>query len=443
MLMNVMRSFFQTQPAHLLYLYHRGWRILFYSRRELFLRCWQDIDRRWRNTQALIGSAASLHWFKRFWLRLWVICISLYNIVFCLTILLLVTSVVVFSFLALVVTVVLCTCLIVLSVVCTYINAKIKARFYCCPNCHRSMPIPLYLCPTCRREHTRLMPNHYGLLSHDCNCGKRIPTLDFLGRRDLRRYCPYCRSPLHRGIGKGSNVHIPLIGGPSVGKTTYMMMSVNALSLALKSTFDVSVSFPDPAHQRLFQQGLQLLAHGRVLPMTPDQVPSAYNLLFKMPGLWTLTKLLYLYDAQGEVFDSMELLSRQEYYKYTKGIIFMIDPFSIPQYYDEHREEIEHIRRLLRPGTLGVEETYERMIEMLDSTIGFRNRYSIPIAVVINKVDALNLEDEIGAFAAQALMEQDHTLPDDKVMRTVVREFLLTYSLENFINNLENRFSHV
>jgi hypothetical protein len=440
--MNAMRGFIQAQPARMLYPYRRGWRILAYGSRALLLHCRNDLGNRWSQTEALIDDAKTLHWFKRFWLYIWIMCELFYNVVFSLALVLFEIIAVGVFVLALVVIAAICSCIIVLFIVYVSINAKIKAQFCCCPNCHRSMPIPLYFCPVCRREHTRLMPNHYGILNHYCGCGTRLPTLDTLGRKDLSRYCPYCRTPLHRGIGKGSNVHIPLVGGPSVGKTNYMIMSIQELRQALKTVYDISVSFPDPTHQHIFQQGLHLLARGRVLPMTSDQIPSAFNMLFKAPRLLFQEKLLYLYDVQGEAFGSMERLSRQEYYKYTKGIIFMIDLFSIPKYYDEHRREIEAVRTSLRPATLGVEETYDRMIEMLDSTVGFRNRFSIPVAVVVNKVDALNLEDEIGEVAAQTYMQQHPSISRDEAMTTVVREFLLKYGLENFVHNLEARFTY-
>jgi len=440
--MNAMKGFFQAQPARMLYPYRRGWRILAYGSRELLLHCRNDLDNRWNQTVALIEEAKTLHWFKRFWLYIWIICELFYNVMFSLALMLFELLVVGVFALALVVMAAICGCIIILFMAYASINAKIKAQFCCCPNCHRSMPIPLHLCPVCRREHTRLMPNHYGILNHYCGCDARLPTLDALGRKELSRYCPYCRTPLHRGIGKGSNVHIPLVGGPSVGKTNYMIMSIQELRQALRTIYDISVSFPDPTHQRIFQHGLHLLSRGRVLPMTSDQVPSAFNMLFKAPGFLFQEKLLYLYDAQGEVFGDEGRLSRQEYYKYTKGIIFMIDPFSIPTYYDEHRREIEAVRTSLRPGTLSIEHTFYRLMERLDSTIGIRNRFSIPIAVVVNKVDALNLEDEIGEVAAQAYMQQHPSISRDEAMTIVVREFLLKYGLGNIVHDLEARFTY-
>lgn len=85
----------------------------------------------------------------------------------------------------------------------TSLNAKLKAIFYCCPNCHRSMPIPVFICPSCGVGHSRLQPSRYGIFWHQCSgngsvCGAKIPTLDILGRGELKSSCahPRCGRPL-------------------------------------------------------------------------------------------------------------------------------------------------------------------------------------------------------------------------------------------------------
>ena len=313
----LLQSFQKKQPARKLYPFDRGWRILIYSLRQFLqqnyfmVNWWLDI------IKELHYDALSAHWFKRFWLYAWASTLALYAVVFGVVVVgVEILSGTLFA-ISLLVYALLCTVLICLFNIFPLISAKMKATFYCCPSCHRSMPVPLYRC-TCGKEHTHLVPSSYGIIKHTCNgCGKPLPTMMLLGRdSNFRRYCPYCKRPLNKGIGKGSNIHIPLIGGTSVGKTTYMVTSINAFKSLLSTMHGTSASFPDPTHEHIFQRSLRELAMGRTLPKTPDRIPYAYNLLFQNSGFLAHPKLLYMYDAQGEIFDTTEGLGHQEYYKY-------------------------------------------------------------------------------------------------------------------------------
>src|SRR5947209_8602799 len=90
------------------------------------------------------------------------------------------------------------------------------------------------------------------------------------------------------------------------------------------------------------------LAAGRELLVTTEHIPQAYNLIFKKPASLLrpknfIPKLLYIYDAAGEIFKTNDQMDLQDYYDYTKGILFIIDPFAIPAYNLRHQEVIERI----------------------------------------------------------------------------------------------------
>ena len=102
--------------------------------------------------------------------------------------------------------------------------------FYTCPNRECSFRgLPIHVCPTCGRNHEKLWPNIYGLLYHHCDCGKRLPTLDLLGRKRLARLCAACKIQLTDKIGKLPEKLVALVGGPSVGKTNFLLMSTRRL----------------------------------------------------------------------------------------------------------------------------------------------------------------------------------------------------------------------
>jgi hypothetical protein len=64
--------------------------------------------------------------------------------------------------------------------------------------------------------------------------------------------------------------------------------------------------------------------------------------------------------------------------------------------------------------------------------------------VVITKVDALELENEIGDPAAHALLQRDPSITSVEDARSsVVRDFLCNYGLDDFVRELELHFSNV
>jgi hypothetical protein len=196
---------------------------------------------------------------------------------------------------------------------------------------------------------------------------------------------------------------------------------------------------------------VQRLSAGRELPVTTEHIPQAYNLIFKKPVSLLkpkifVPKLLYVYDAAGEIFKTNDQMDLQDYYDYTKGILFIIDPFAIPAYNLSHQEAIEHIRDSVRPSSTGIMETYERMKEKIEKVFGLsrNSKYPIPIAVVLNKVDALNLEDEIGEEVAIALKTYEASIATvEDAISILVRNFLCKYELSNFVRDLELYFSKV
>jgi hypothetical protein len=109
-------------------------------------------------------------------------------------------------------------------------------RIYCsihkirnaCPSCQEPFLIPVYECPECGAKHTELAPNKYGILKRRCLCGAKLPTTFLNGRGDLPAYCPSCGFGLS-GSTASRLFAIPVIGGPSVGKTCYINMVIDHL----------------------------------------------------------------------------------------------------------------------------------------------------------------------------------------------------------------------
>ncbi len=437
----------EPQPAYLMYPFDRGWRVMGYVREHLWTTTQKSSQ--WWFDQAKVGWASRTdnivtgYWGKCWATGAWLGGVSQY-----LSSMLFVS--IFFALQAVVLSIWAALAMIPVGLLTAgvWAYAQFYGIFYRCPDCHEAMPIPLFICPGCGAEHSRLWPSAYGVLTHTCDnkgCNTKLATLDWSGRRDLMRVCPSCKHPLNVGIGQATNVHIPIIGGRSAGKTNYIVAATNEFLRAYAEPRQLEVSFTDSGHESMFQARVAQMEHGQELEATRDIVPQAYNLLIKSPRR-RAPHIAYIYDAAGEAYSSASNSEQQVYYKYVHGIIFMVDPFSLPTVRANHAAEIERVKMSLRPSTLDAMTAYSNMVRTFEASVGLRPDvlFPHPIAIVVSKVDALHLEDQIGASAAQALMQRDPRLAlEEDAISFLVRQFLLDNGLDNFVRTVELQFRNV
>lgn len=315
---------------------------------------------------------------------------------------------------------------------------------YPCPTCYKVMPLPMFVCPACRRKYPLpLKPSRYGIFFHRCDCRAKLPTLDTFGRNKLTRICPYCNHELDRGFGYGTNINVPVVGGPSSGKTNYLVTATQEFMKVYGQMHDYKISFTNPIHEDNFQQRVELLAVGARLDKTMDMTPQAYSLNICAPKRRVPT-LAFLYDASGEVFRTDADLGLQAYYQYAHACILIIDPCAIPAFRRVHQQAIESLHTSLGPSELDVTQVYDRLIRMLEVYRGLNTwgTYKIPLAVVVTKVDALGLWDEIGLPAVQRLIASDASYQTQQAaMSSLVLAFLHKYGLTNMLHDIEMQFS--
>jgi hypothetical protein len=152
-------------------------------------------------------------------------------------------------------------------------------------------------------------------------------------------------------------------------------------------------------------------------------------------------KQLFLYDPAGEAFTNDVQAGKQAYYSYCDGIIFVIDPLSLPPWLYKQQTEASP-----QPLSRAVIQTYERMMTAFEMYAGVnkRQRYPQPIAVVVNKTDLFGLNNEIGLPAVRVRMKYDPLLRSEEQASTqVVRSFLCMHGLEHMVRDLELNFEHV
>lgn len=442
----------EAQPAYKIYAFDRGWRIINYVTRHLFKRT--DTAARWwfnRGRSVLVWGRAKGN-FALYWAYVVMVGMALAGGFQYASAMLLAGLFIVIQSLLLSLWVCFSMVGIGLLAGCTFVYGRFYRIFFRCPDCHQEMDIPTFICPTCASEHTRLWPSIYGILLHRCKtCGTKLPTLrlnierlHMIERDKLVRICPRCRVELNAGIGTGTNVHIPIIGGPSTGKSNYIVMATREFKNLYERLYSHTITFTDSKHEQDYNESVHRLSLGRELLKTSDMVGRAYNLKIQPPKS-SVPKLAYIYDVAGDVYLSSQDTQMQEYYKFIDGILFVIDPFAITDYAYAHQSEISRYKSLIRPGALDVMQTYERMFQMFEASVGLHRgkRFPHPLAVVVTKIDALNLDQEIGVGAARNLILQRPGLTEEEATNGLVRDFLFRNGLDHFVRDAEMQFSRV
>ncbi|MBO3459012.1 hypothetical protein G7B40_010140 [Aetokthonos hydrillicola Thurmond2011] len=339
----------------------------------------------------------------------------------------------------------------------TFIYSRYYRIYHRCPDCHYQMPIPVHICPNCSTEHTRLWPSAYGILDHRCEgklsyrttCQKNLPTLSFLGKNKLVKKCPNCGRVLE-SLG-GTNIHIPIVGGPAVGKTHYIVTATRELIEKYAPSNRWQVTLPDTLHSRDYESSTRLISSGKRLPKTSiaDISAKAYNLQIKQKPGQVVPKLLYLYDAAGEYYTTDSSAQQQEYFKYVHGILLIIDPFSIENVCSAYKAQLDEDNKaggIISPSRASLDTVYENMLMLFETKLNLKRnqRVHTPVAVVVTKSDAFDLEEKIGEPAAHKYMVDHPKIRHiEEAMDKVVEEFLIDYGAGNFVRNLRSHFSRI
>ena len=194
--------------------------------------------------------------------------------------------------------------------------------FYACVACHASPEVPDYECPSCHLRQAGLLPGVHGVLFRKCECGKLLPTSLLLGRGRLTAHCPTCDSVVLGGFGSLRNVHIPLVGAPGVGKTSWLCAAITEIQDSARINNTVC-DLPQPRDRTWAAEVNAAMNEGRMPAKTLDTSEGAHVVRL---GRTAPEMLLCVYDKAGECFKSQAGLALHEYLAYRDGIILLVDP---------------------------------------------------------------------------------------------------------------------
>jgi hypothetical protein len=438
---------YEPQPARLIYAYDKGWKVMGYVWKNVFARTNTEASSYYKRASAWkLNANYETSKIKKFWIMSAVVGAVLAGTFQYLTAIFIVVAFILIQFSILISWMFISTILIICLSVVNFIYGSYHKIFYRCPYCHVQMDIPIYVCPNCATEHSRLWPSVYGVFHHRCNtCKTNLPTLDIVGRKKIVKKCVACNRPLNKDIGSLINLHIPIVGGPSTGKSNFIFMALYKFIEEYAPSRGYKVEISDEKQLQEYQFNLKLLLSGKPLLKTTELVPDAYNISIKGPGE-NIGKIVYFYDPAGEAYLDEDSAQQQGYQRWAHGILFIIDPFSIELFRQRNKDEVERLQESVRPSQLDVRSAYERMLTVLETRFGLERGKSFnqPIAVVLTKIDALSLDEQIGRVAAKNFISlmPERGLEVDAV-DLLVRQFLIDNQLDNLVRDLQLQFENV
>lgn len=356
-----------------------------------------------------------------------------------------------------------------------YLTFAITDRVYCaikkisstCPNphCQSRYLLPTYVCE-CGAQHTKLVPSRYGILSRTCTCGRKLKTTFFNGRGKLpgQWICPKCGYEL-KGGPQQSSVAIPVIGGPSSGKTCYITMAISEIKekagkYNLEFRYNANPSLGDD-----YEENHMKMSENNELPMKTSEMKLRYYQFYLTPKNRKVKNLVSLCDIAGESYELKRELEGQEGFRNANSFLFVFDPLSIAAY-----------REKLQEGNVDIsnygasEKSMEEVLSTLVNTLqeNSKTRIKPTVAVVFTKCDLPGILDEIGEPAVKKYIQDRNDewtkynaecaalekgapapakpapVPDGfEAQNRVCEEFLIKYGEVNFVNMLKSKFNHI
>lgn len=308
-----------------------------------------------------------------------------------------------------------------------------------CPTCQSKFGLPTYVCPKCGRKHTALRPSTYGILTRKCLCGEKLPTTFFNGRQKLKAICPKCGSAIKDG-GNHVEITIPVVGGPSAGKTCYITSALTKLRYS-SSRYGLVFSYSPTAGDDYTAAKTRMDA-GK-LPLKTNDLRLKYYQFYLTPKGEELKNLISLCDVAGEAYDSATELGGQIGYKYANAFLMLVDPLSVRGYRDAVRGKVD--LSVNGASDRPMDEVADALIRTLESMncLTAKNAIKTDVAVAFTKCDLPLLYSKIGEGAVKRYRKKNREASATQAQNAVCEAFLIENGESNFLNTLKSKFRSV
>ncbi len=301
------------------------------------------------------------------------------------------------------------------------IRRRVRHASYECPTDHERFALPVYVCPACGAEHRRLVPGRWGIFKRECKCGlAALPTTVITGRQKVPQQCP-AGHPMSGFLGFAENLPVAIVGGPSAGKSTFLAGALVELESPDTGVYIEPLSESRDAYSRL----VDAMRAGTTPEKTVDEQRPA--LVAEVQGTGR-SRALYAYDLAGEVYSAEDKVRGLRFLARSAGIVLLVDPFSIRHVAEDRAQQLAVEASRVLPSSEDPMRVYERLLSTLKEAGA--DTQQMPLAVVIAKSDALGVQEEIDALAANA--------PDGGE-----RAWLSANGAGNLVRSIEQDFKHV
>src|SRR5699024_7560090 len=159
---------------------------------------------------------------------------------------------------------------------------------------------------------SNLRPGKFGIRKRTCCCGSKLPTTTLDNRHKLTAKCQNeaCQQALF--TEENTPITLPVIGGPSSGKTAFMLATMEQLH-ELTNTGDIEgLQYPVEQDKTYIEHSISALKQGQFPNKTSKEQPAAINVRLTNTK-WKNPKLLYLYDPAGEIYENRRELRNHHY----------------------------------------------------------------------------------------------------------------------------------
>ncbi|MGI8622598.1 MAG: TRAFAC clade GTPase domain-containing protein, partial [Solirubrobacteraceae bacterium] len=215
-----------------------------------------------------------------------------------------------------------------------------------------------------------------------------LPTLRAFGRAEIRATCPNGHR-VPKSLGMVRDLHIPLAGGPSSGKSSLAAGAfVELATVGREAGLGVELAGEDA---RKFARVIRGLATGTEPAKTIQQRQPALLARLRRPGR-KRDVFLFAYDVAGELYADADRVRAAQSLDYISGAVLVVDPGSVPALAREKRAEIA-AQAGLKVSTEEPADVYSRLVNALRERGVDIGR--LRLAVVLTKVDALDVREDL------------------------------------------------
>ena len=290
--------------------------------------------------------------------------------------------------------------------------------------CNYRNRLPAYRC-ACSRTHHDIRAGRLGAFVRRCECGALLPTTVLQAAAGLVPVCQKCDRPLRAGAAVLTDVLVPVFGPASAGKTRLVLAGMVALGRHLSATGG-SLCPVGPESADTFRDATTIVESGMQTTKTEaDQPPAGITVQLTAARR---TALLHLFDAAGEFFSNREQSSELPFLDDVQGLVFVLDPFSVPAVADDLTGALASRLAAAQPAMMHPEQSYLVTAQSLgDQGIMLKRK---PLAVAVVKADLL-----LGLPPATGL----HPEAESREVETWLRG----KGLDNMLNGAERDFGAV